>query len=71
MFNISTQSLLSVYKIDEYLVKKILMNSKKKVGTPNRKNVANKRRILKDHHKEFLIKYIEENKHKYDTVSSV
>ena len=66
----STPSLSSLYNLDKFSISMVL-KIKKKLRALADKGRKAKPKILKEYHKEFIIKFVDKHKRKYFTISTL
>ena len=67
----STPSLSSLYNLDKFSISMVLKINKKKLRALTDKGRKAKPKILKEHHKEFIPKFVDVHKRKYLTISTL
>ena len=67
----STPSLSSLYNLNKFSISMVLKINKKKLRALADKGWKAKPKILKEHHKEFIINFVDEHKRRYFTISTL
>ena len=66
-----TPSLSSLYNLDKFSISMVLKINKKKLRALEFKGRKAKPKILKEHHKKFIIKFDDKHKRKYFPISTL